>query len=520
MRRELVVFFVFICPGLNFAEEIINLTGKITNQDGKPIQNAIVRLVGHGIKVSTDADGNYTLNSSSVGVRPHLIPYKEDISLHNGILRLGLTSSASVKIELFDVQGNLLLNERVKKATPGVYQFNIARHINATRMMIIRAAIGGRITTCRYIPLKNSLTVQSVTGQTAVGSSKLSKLLADVDNLKVTADRYESKTVAVPAYEGTIDVSIDTLRINLDPFSFFITSLEGLQTLSGSENGFGGDLRFGHTGPGAGLRGADSICECLAEMSMPGSKVKKWRAFLSAEKGEDGQIVNAIDRIGIGPWYDRLGRLLANNTSELLNDRPINADDAIINDFPNEFGIPNHRPDPTEPEVDNHLTITGSNRQGLLYNHARDDSTEGFGGFDFDTTFGFPKQAFGGGFDFDSMGMSMGGEYPEKPTCEDWTSTTRESSPRAGFSWPQAMFGGGGFDPFDPFDPEDTLSKKQWGGRRGGMSMGSNWISAWSMSGCEPGIDLELSTGAGLSGVYTIGNGGGYGGFYCFALNP
>ena len=30
------------------------------------------------------------------------------------------------------------------------------------------------------------------------------------------------------------------------PFSFFYTSLDAMRRLSGSENGFGGDLRFGN----------------------------------------------------------------------------------------------------------------------------------------------------------------------------------------------------------------------------------------------------------------------------------
>jgi hypothetical protein len=46
----------------------------------------------------------------------------------------------------------------------------------------------------------------------------------------------------------------------LPKFSFFVTSLKGLQEISGSQTGFGGDLRFGQVGAGAGLRGADAIC--------------------------------------------------------------------------------------------------------------------------------------------------------------------------------------------------------------------------------------------------------------------
>ena len=95
----------------------------------------------------------------------------------------------------------------------------------------------------------------------------------------------------------------------LPHFSFFVTSLESMRELSGSQDGFGGDLRFGETGPGAGLRGADKLCATIADKSMPGSSAKGWRAFLSATADEHGVQVDAIDRIGEGPWYDRVGRL-------------------------------------------------------------------------------------------------------------------------------------------------------------------------------------------------------------------
>lgn len=155
--------------------------------------------------------------------------------------------------------------------------------------------------------------------------------------------------------------------VELEKFSFFVTSLKAMQALSGSPLGFGGDLRFGEQGPGAGLRGADKICSAVAEMSMPGSAQKQWRAFLSVAADADGQPVNAIDRIGEGPWYDRLGRLVANTRADLLHDRPLGADPAIVNDLPNENGIPNKRPEPTLPEEDNHHTLTGSDTQGALF---------------------------------------------------------------------------------------------------------------------------------------------------------
>ncbi|HMA91851.1 MAG TPA: hypothetical protein VKP30_04150, partial [Polyangiaceae bacterium] len=86
-----------------------------------------------------------------------------------------------------------------------------------------------------------------------------------------------------------------------EKFSFFVTSYKAIAELAGTEDGFGGDLRYGETGDGSGLRGADKICTEIAERSMA-KNGKTWRAFLSTS------VVDAIDRVGEGPWYDRRGR--------------------------------------------------------------------------------------------------------------------------------------------------------------------------------------------------------------------
>ena len=249
--------------------------------------------------------------------------------------------------------------------------------------------------------------------------------------------------------DDTAPVADAAIDAPLPNFSFFVTSLDVVLDLSGSPDGFGGDLRFGETGPGAGLRGADKICTTIAERSMPGSGAKQWRAFLSVTDDGAGVQVDAIDRIGDGPWYDRVGRVFAPSKADLLFLRPRNGDAAIRDDFPNEDGVPNHQPDTTQPEVDNHDMLTGSDEDGRLYRGSA--------------------------------------------TCLDWTGKTgsaAEGRPRVGHSWPRG-FGG-------PID---------------------GWISSLDESGCAPGINL-VETGPPDPNDNTVGSGGGYGGFYCFALTP
>jgi hypothetical protein len=219
-----------------------------------------------------------------------------------------------------------------------------------------------------------------------------------------------------------------------------------MQELSGNQLGFGGDLRFGESGAGAGLRGADKICATIAEKSMPGSATKQWRAFLSATAGEDGSPVNAIDRVGDGPWYDRLGRLVANTKANLLFNRPQGADPAIINDLPNEEGVPNHQPDPNQPEVDNHHMLTGSNAQGTLYSATS--------------------------------------------TCKDWTSglgnIQMEGKPRVGLSWPRP-FGSGN-------ESKNWISALLEAGCAPGVNL--------QQTGGPSPNDVHVGSGGGYGGIY------------------
>lgn len=157
-------------------------------------------------------------------------------------------------------------------------------------------------------------------------------------------------------------------------FSFFVTSLEAIVRESKSDKGFGGNL--------GGLDGADAICTRIAEAAVPGSGAKGWRAFLSTTT------VNAIDRIGAGPWYDRNERLVASNTAGLLKERPDGQ--TTVNDLPNELGLPNRAGTGTGMD-DNHDTITATNTQG---------------------------------------------KWDGGSTCEDWTRASGSDGPRVGHSWP------------------------------------------------------------------------------------
>ena len=275
-------------------------------------------------------------------------------------------------------------------------------------------------------------------------------------------------------------------KTELEPFSFFVTSYAAMQRLSGTSDGFGGDLRYGEAD---GLSGADKICREIAESSLEGAGKKSWRAFLSVSKGPDGEPVHAIDRIGKGPWFDRAGRLVAMTREDLLHDRPSGADPNIADDLPNEDGVPNHAPD--GEMVDNHDILTGTNDKGQLY------------------------------------------EGEHNATCLDWTSANgSDSRPRVGHSWPRDFSkfrprGDGGMPSGDRVDmgwrpptlPDGGIDRSKFDPSKLGEVNGVNWMSSLNEAGCAAGASLT-EMGPPNPDNPTVGSGGGYGGIYCFALKP
>jgi hypothetical protein len=71
------------------------------------------------------------------------------------------------------------------------------------------------------------------------------------------------------------------------------------------------------TGNIGGLRGADALCQSLAQAAGAGNRT--WRAYLSVESDADNgnRPTDARSRIGSGPWFNAKGAMVAANLTEL-----------------------------------------------------------------------------------------------------------------------------------------------------------------------------------------------------------
>jgi len=112
------------------------------------------------------------------------------------------------------------------------------------------------------------------------------------------------------------------------------------------------------TGNLGGLAGADATCQRLAVTAGHGSR--RWRAYLSVERGVNGQPTHAKDRIGTGPWYNVNLTLVASTASELHT----RTGDAAV--FLDERAQRINGQWTGSPTPNQHDVLTGSNADGTV----------------------------------------------------------------------------------------------------------------------------------------------------------
>ncbi len=132
----------------------------------------------------------------------------------------------------------------------------------------------------------------------AAGTTNYDATSTSIDGSVLLADASETITDASPA-----------LDVNLNPDATPNLSMSFFATSTGSGVN-GGDL--------GGLAGADAKCQNLATLAGAGGRT--WQAYLSTGATGPGPMVDARDRIGVGPWRNQQGDLVASSLEALHTD--------------------------------------------------------------------------------------------------------------------------------------------------------------------------------------------------------
>lgn len=205
-QRLLYCMAIFATVTVN--AQTINLRGKVTTSSGQAISGATVTLVGKNLTATTDGNGTYAITQTSA-VSPGL-PFHESIVFNRGAMEFHLAAPAFVKIEIFDLLANLLKEKTFGEVPAGEFHWNMNEDFGAANLLIVRATIGGRVSTFHYSPLLG--------GRFAVKSSvepgnALARNMAGaaVGSLEFKATGYNTKVVDISSYDETVNVSLGTV---------------------------------------------------------------------------------------------------------------------------------------------------------------------------------------------------------------------------------------------------------------------------------------------------------------------
>ena len=195
-----------VAAGLVASANAAVLQGKVTNQTGKAINGAIVKLIPLGISDTTAADGLYSITSGATAVNRLMTPTSRDVSLRNGILEVNLRTDAPVKVEIFDTKGGKIHTEELRSFTRGIYHMDVSRQTRGNRVLLIKVTVGGSVAAFHYASLEGMGSMGGTISE--VGS--LARVAGATDSIIVSAAGYKPRTVATPSLDATVNVTLDT----------------------------------------------------------------------------------------------------------------------------------------------------------------------------------------------------------------------------------------------------------------------------------------------------------------------
>jgi hypothetical protein len=207
--NRMLFFGLIVVSGIPLHAQTVHVRGRVSDGAGQPIAEAVVELVRQGLKDTTGADGAYSLENTGVSIPSLPAALTESITFDNGILELTVGKPASLKVEVFDLNGNVRKRESLPKARPGVYHLDVASPFRSNGIRVVQASIGPLVRSFRYLPMEKegSGGNSTLTGAPPAGGM-LAKTAAVIDTLRVSASGHASEKIALSSYDTTLNVTL------------------------------------------------------------------------------------------------------------------------------------------------------------------------------------------------------------------------------------------------------------------------------------------------------------------------
>ncbi|MEO6097812.1 MAG: GDSL-type esterase/lipase family protein [Fibrobacteria bacterium] len=208
--KRIIAFGLIVAAGSTLHAQTIKVTGRISNGSGQPVANAVVSLMQNGMKDTTGSDGTYSIVRSGTSNLSMSGTLTESMRLDRGILEFTVSKTSLLKIEVFNVNGDLQKKVSLPNAQPGVYHLNIANLPRSNQMLIVKASIGAYVRTFRSFRAQDGISEGNFTiSNPRTASGMLAKMAAAVDTLTITAAGYSPMKIGLASYDTTVNVTLE-----------------------------------------------------------------------------------------------------------------------------------------------------------------------------------------------------------------------------------------------------------------------------------------------------------------------
>lgn len=204
----------FLASAQSASAQTTALTGKVTDASGKTIGGAVVSLKSKQLKDTSDAAGMYSLSgATSSQKREMLFPGKGSATLVNGTVGVELTRPERVRVDFLDVRGNRLNMVVEKSLSAGSHRFDAETQASGAGMAIVRVSIGDQSERFLHFPMRKAIGgagAQSTHSGRTASDGALAKSQAIEDALETTAVGFKAKSTPITAYEGNVDITLES----------------------------------------------------------------------------------------------------------------------------------------------------------------------------------------------------------------------------------------------------------------------------------------------------------------------
>lgn len=208
MRAQKVLGLALITAWGAQAQQV-NVRGKVSDDAGKAVANAIVEISKLKQKDTTGADGTYSLTGTVSALRGTARTGFGILAFNSGFLDLALEKPSRMKVEIFDAQGNLTQRKEYGESPAGSYHLDLRGKLPPNHLSIVRATLDDESRTFQYLPMMTSGSQADISmSASAETGARLAKSAATVDSLKVSASGFAPKSIPLSGFDTTVNVTL------------------------------------------------------------------------------------------------------------------------------------------------------------------------------------------------------------------------------------------------------------------------------------------------------------------------